>query len=161
MNQQEQDECFNALVFSLTSLIKQFDVDTLDGRRVIGTIENAAEGLVELKTADNLHRSIIALQEKVIARYHDERKRVKADADAFAELQRVADALAADNVALFDSNLALQDMLDSAHDDMEMLRDRLGVPVEPHQTLFERMLEKAGDIQGVFLRGYAAALCTR
>jgi hypothetical protein len=116
MNQQEQDECFNALVFSLTALIRTLDAGTLDGRRMIGTIENAAEGLLELKTADNLHRSIIALQEKIIVRHHDER---------------------------------------------EMLRDRLGVPVEPHQTLFTRMLEKAGDIQGVFLKGYAAALCVK
>jgi hypothetical protein len=116
MNQQEQDECFNALVFSLTALIQTLDAGTLDGRRMIGTIENAAEGLLELKTADNLHRSIITLQEKIILLNRDK---------------------------------------------LEVLRDRLGVPIEPHETLFERMLVKAGDIQGVFLKGYAAALCVK
>jgi hypothetical protein len=116
MNQQEQDECFNALVFSLTALIRSLDAGTLDGRRMIGVIENTAEALLELKTADNLNRSVIALQEKIIALNRDK---------------------------------------------FEILRDRLGVPVEPHQTLFERMLIKAGDIQGVFLKGYAAALCVK
>lgn len=38
---------------------------------------------------------------------------------------------------------ALTDMPDTARPQLEMLRDALGVPVEPHQCLFERMLEAA------------------
>lgn len=38
---------------------------------------------------------------------------------------------------------ALRDMLDDARSDLEMLRNALGVPVEPHQNLLERMLDAA------------------
>ena len=38
---------------------------------------------------------------------------------------------------------ALRDMLDSARTDLDMLREALRVPVEPHQSLAERMLEAA------------------
>ena len=38
---------------------------------------------------------------------------------------------------------ALRDMLDNARSDLEMLRNALGVPVEPHQNLLERMLDAA------------------
>lgn len=44
---------------------------------------------------------------------------------------------------------ALRDMLDTARTDLELLREALGVPVEPHQSLSERMLEaaQAQDVQ--------------
>jgi len=38
---------------------------------------------------------------------------------------------------------ALRDMLDSARADLEVIRQALGVPVEPHQSLMERMVEAA------------------
>lgn len=43
---------------------------------------------------------------------------------------------------------ALRDMLDSARADMEMLREALGVPAEPHQSLLERMVEAAQAKRG-------------
>jgi hypothetical protein len=44
---------------------------------------------------------------------------------------------------------ALRDMLDTARIDLDMLREALCVPVEPHQSLSERMLEaaQAQDVQ--------------
>lgn len=41
------------------------------------------------------------------------------------------------------STEALRDMLDSARADMEVIREALGVPVEPHQSLMDRMVEAA------------------
>lgn len=38
---------------------------------------------------------------------------------------------------------ATQDMLTTARTDLELLREALGVPYEPHQSLFDRMLEAA------------------
>ena len=38
---------------------------------------------------------------------------------------------------------ALRDMLDDSRSEMEMLRVVLGVPYEPHQNLYERMLDAA------------------
>lgn len=38
---------------------------------------------------------------------------------------------------------ALRDMLDSARTDLEVMREALGVPVEPHQSLLERMVKAA------------------
>lgn len=38
---------------------------------------------------------------------------------------------------------ALRDMLESARTDLEILREALGVPVEPHQSLSDRMIEAA------------------
>lgn len=43
---------------------------------------------------------------------------------------------------------ALRDMLDSARADLEMLREALGVPAEPHQSLIERMVEAAQAKRG-------------
>lgn len=79
MNQQEQDECFDALIFSLTALTEQFDPSKPDELRVIGTIQNAAQALIELKTADNLHCAIIRLHEKIAARHFLERNLWKAE----------------------------------------------------------------------------------
>ena len=42
-----------------------------------------------------------------------------------------------------DEKQALRDMLDDARAELEQLRIALGVPYEPHQNLFERMLEAA------------------
>lgn len=63
-----------------------------------------------------------------------------------------------------DESEALRDMLDSARSDLDVMRNALGVPVEPHQSLLERMVEAAQakrelvpdgyDIAPVF-RGYA------
>ena len=38
---------------------------------------------------------------------------------------------------------AQRDMLDSARSDLDVIRHALGVPVEPHQSLMERMVEAA------------------
>ncbi len=38
---------------------------------------------------------------------------------------------------------ALRDMLDSARSELDLLREALRVPVEPHQNLLERMLVAA------------------
>jgi hypothetical protein len=38
---------------------------------------------------------------------------------------------------------ALRDMLDDARRELEMLREALNVSYEPHQSLFERMLDAA------------------
>lgn len=38
---------------------------------------------------------------------------------------------------------ALRDMLEDARAELNMIREALGVPVEPHQTLHERVLEAA------------------
>lgn len=43
---------------------------------------------------------------------------------------------------------ATRDMLDSARADLEMLREALGVPAEPHQSLIERMVEAAQAKRG-------------
>ncbi len=43
---------------------------------------------------------------------------------------------------------ALQDMLDDARLHLAMLQEALGVPTEPHQVLFERMLERARSHSG-------------
>ncbi|WP_051165254.1 hypothetical protein [Methyloversatilis universalis] len=44
---------------------------------------------------------------------------------------------------------ALRDMLDSARADMDVMRNALGVPVEPHQSLLERMVKAAQAKRGV------------
>lgn len=49
---------------------------------------------------------------------------------------------------------ALRDMLDSARVDLEMLREALGVPVEPHQSLLERMVEAAQAKRGAVPDGW-------
>lgn len=49
---------------------------------------------------------------------------------------------------------ALRDMLDSARADMEMLREALGVPAEPHQSLLERMVEAAQAKRGAVPEGW-------
>ncbi len=49
---------------------------------------------------------------------------------------------------------ALRDMLDSARADMEMLREALGVPAEPHQSLIERMVEAAQAKRGAVPEGW-------
>lgn len=43
---------------------------------------------------------------------------------------------------------ATRDMLESARADLEMLREALGVPAEPHQSLIERMVEAAQAKRG-------------
>lgn len=45
---------------------------------------------------------------------------------------------------------ALRDMLDSVRADMEVMREALGVPVEPHQSLMERMVEAAQARRGCY-----------
>jgi len=54
-----------------------------------------------------------------------------------------------------DEMQALRDMLGDARGDLETLREALGVSVEPHQSLFERMLEAA---RGKAVRGTAKQL---
>lgn len=49
---------------------------------------------------------------------------------------------------------ALRDMLDIARADMEMLREALGVPAEPHQSLIERMVEAAQAKRGAVPEGW-------
>ena len=49
---------------------------------------------------------------------------------------------------------ALRDMLDSARSDLEMLRQALGVPAEPHQSLLERMVEAAQSKRGAVPDGW-------
>lgn len=44
---------------------------------------------------------------------------------------------------------ALQDMLDDARAELEALRVALGVAYEPHQSLHERMLERAREVADV------------
>ncbi|MBT9516737.1 MAG: hypothetical protein IV112_08595 [Methyloversatilis discipulorum] len=43
---------------------------------------------------------------------------------------------------------ALRDMLGSARSDLDVMRNALGVPVEPHQSLLERMVEAAQAKRG-------------
>ncbi len=49
---------------------------------------------------------------------------------------------------------ALRDMLDSARADLEMLREALGVPAEPHQSLIDRMVEAAQAKRGAVPEGW-------
>lgn len=61
-------------------------------------------------------------------------------------LQRAVEAVdtqAATVGSLLAERDANRDMLESARVEINMLRDALGVPVEPHQSLFERMLDAA------------------
>jgi hypothetical protein len=55
--------------------------------------------------------------------------------------ERLIEAL--ESVPQADEAAALRDMLESARSDLEVIRDALGVPVEPHQSLIERMAEAA------------------
>ena len=43
---------------------------------------------------------------------------------------------------------ASRDMLDSTRLELELLREAMGVPVEPHQSLSDRMLEAAKELKG-------------
>ncbi|MCP4615965.1 MAG: hypothetical protein GY844_05975 [Bradyrhizobium sp.] len=53
-----------------------------------------------------------------------------------------------------DESEALRDMLDSARSDLEVIREALGVPVEPHQSLMERMAEAAQAKRGRVPEGW-------
>lgn len=47
-----------------------------------------------------------------------------------------------------DESEAMRDMLDSARADLDVIREALGVPVEPHQSLIERMVKAAQARRG-------------
>jgi len=54
-----------------------------------------------------------------------------------------------------DEKQALRDMLDDARAELEAVRIALGVPEEPHQSLYERLLERAREVANVdSLRAY-------
>lgn len=71
---------------------------------------------------------------------HDARHEAKQLA---AALRLAAGAATPPAHAQSDELEALRDMLDTARIDLDMLREALDVPVEPHQSLQERMLEAA------------------
>lgn len=56
----------------------------------------------------------------------------------------VIERLQQENDRLVSDNEANRDMLDDARLELDMVREALGVPVEPHQNLHERILEAAG-----------------
>lgn len=62
---------------------------------------------------------------------------------AAAAVLRAMDASIGPSQEQTDELEATRDMLDTARSDMNLLREALDVPVEPHQSLHERMLEAA------------------
>lgn len=62
-----------------------------------------------------------------------------------------------------DEKQALRDMLEDARSELEALRIALGVPEEPHQSIHERMLERAReyDILQAYRRDYEKVLRER
>jgi hypothetical protein len=66
--------------------------------------------------------------------------------------ERLIEAL--ESVPQADEAVALRDMLESARADMEVIREALGVPVEPHQSLVERMVEAAKAKRGAVPQGW-------
>lgn len=151
---QNKDAGFELLIDGLALLhSRSIDADAQ-------LINLAITALIELQTAKNLADSMLELQERLIARHIDDRDHWKANHDAQVErarilherpdlpLERVSayayvKKMESHVLQLSDSNEALQDMLDTARAELDTLRDRLGVSIEPHQSLYERMLDAA------------------
>lgn len=163
MNQQEQESAFEALIDGLIRLENELGYQGGTWDDAMKLIHVAAETLLEQRTADGLQTAIVKLQEQLIAKAIAERDHWRSNHDAQVTRARILRdrpdmplervrayddmrELQQHLVQLTDSNAALQDMLAEARIDLELLRDRLGVSPEPHQTLFERMLDAARTV---------------
>jgi hypothetical protein len=120
MKEPENDEGVTALADALALSHSAMDqIDAPWARLVQSTLSAALDAVLNMHEAESLSKKIIELQDALINRAVRDRDHWKANHEA----QR--------------------DMLETTRTEQDMLRITLHVPLEPHQSMFERMLDAA------------------